>query len=150
MVGILKWADTRSKQESLAGRLITWDKNGDTIYTIKDFITHETLMLLPDVINFEENADEIRFDCETGGIILTPINIPIKCITKNRDKINVGNGCYNTIEFMFNKEISYMDFIVYLITTNQFPERKYEPGSIMISRSKENPNTIVYREELIK
>lgn len=151
MVGILKWADTRSKQESLCGRLVTWEKNGSSVYTIKDFISHETLMMLPDVVNFEVNEDEISFDCETGGIKLTPINTPIKCITKNRDKINVGNGCYNTIEFMFDKEISYMDFIVYLITIGQIPETvNYEPNSIMISRSKENPNMIVYREELIK
>lgn len=140
----------------LRGRLLLCEKLSYKAINVLDATTKECLIAMDDAANITNNGKMLSVDCDgpIRGFNLARVNPfvqNVRLVSKNNETIRIQGRCNNATSYTFDRPISMEGFVEYLISAeNISSNERYEPNSIMISRSKEDRNTWVYREEFLK
>lgn len=152
---IVKWASQLEATKLLIGRILRYEKVNDYSVDMIDVETEETLLKIDDVLSITTDIhNEVHIHSMENSVFLKRISIGsrFKLLSSSSDRVRVSGNIKNIKEFRFDiSDVTAEEFMKYLIHNEHISSNtKYEPKSIMIRRSDEDPHVWIYREDLIK
>ncbi len=151
---IIKWASNQEALKVVIGKLLRYVEVNHCSINIVDVETEEILLNIDDVISVDSISDEIHINAVSTSLFLkrVPVGLRFKLVESNSDRLRISGVMKNIKEFKFNvADVTAEEFIRYLIHNEYISNNtKYEPKSIMIRRSDEDPHTWIYREDAIR